>query len=125
MVRLTIVFLAAVYWSGVVLAEGSNGAPTLILDTPTATKVNYRAVETETITVYESRMFPGFRACTPEDYRKQDHDPIACQNDDVARMLSTRDPSNQRNDLVVRDNVQPSGNIYKLRFERFKRKKQN
>lgn len=125
MVRLTIVFLAAVYWSGVVLAEGpSEEAPELILDSPTATKVNYREVETETITVYESRMFPGFRACTPEDYRKQD-DPIACQDDNVARMLSTRDPSSQRNDLIVRDNVNPSGNIYKLRFERFKRKKQN
>lgn len=125
MVRLTIVFLYAVYWSGVVLAEGSSEAPKIILDAPTATKLNYRAVETETITVYESRIFPGFRACTPEDYRKQDHDhdPIACQDDDVARMLSTRDPSAQRNDLIVRDNVQPSGNIYKLRFERFKRKK--
>lgn len=127
MIRLTTILFAAIFSSSVLLAEDtavSSGSPQLILDTPAATTVNYRAVESETITVYESRIFPGFRACRPEDYRRVDHDPIACQDDDVARMLSTRDPDARRNDLLVRDSVKPNGNIYKLRFERFKRKKQ-
>jgi len=126
--RVVIALLAAAYSTGIVLAEepaSSIGTPQLVLDSPTASKVNYRDVETESITVYDSRIFPGFRTCTPEDYRKQDYDPIACQDDEVSRMLSTRDPDSQSDDLVVRDNVKPSGNIYKLRFERFKRKKQN
>lgn len=96
MIRLSIVLFCAVCWSSVVLAEEANGTPTLILDTPTATNVNYNAVETETVTVFESRMFPGFRPCRPEDYRKQDNDPIACQDEDVARMLSTRDPKDRK-----------------------------
>ena len=127
MMKLAITMLTVCFTGSVVLAEETSeasGTSKLILDAPSATNVNYRAVETETVTVYESRMFPGFRSCRPEDYRKVDHSPIACQDDDVARMLSTRDPNAQRNNLVIRDNVQPSGNIYRLRFERFKRKKQ-
>ena len=96
----------------------------LDLDTSTITKSSKQPVRIESYTVYESNFLPGFRPCTPEDYRKQDGDPIACQDDDVARMLSTRSTDERRNDLVVRDNVAPDGNIYRLRFQRFKRKKQ-
>jgi len=96
----------------------------LDLDTSTVTKSSKQSIRIESYTVFESNIFPGFRTCTPEDYRKQDGDPIACQDDDVARMLSTRSADERRNDLVVKDNVVPDGNIYKLRFQRFKRKKQ-
>ncbi len=82
-----------------------------------------QAVETETFTIYESKVFPGFRPCTTEDYRNQDFDPVACQDDDISRRISTRDPDRQSKGLIVDDNVVPQGNIYKLRFERFKKKK--
>ena len=96
----------------------------LDLDTSTVTKSSKQSIRIESYTVFESNFLPGFRPCTPEDYRKQDGDPIACQDDDVARMLSTRSADGRKNDLVVKDNVAPDGNIYKLRFQRFKRKKQ-
>lgn len=82
-----------------------------------------QAVKFETVTVYKSKMFPGFRPCTPEDYRDKVDNPIACQDDEVARMLSTReDDLTPRNTIVGDDNIS-RGNIYQLRFERFKRKK--
>ena len=96
----------------------------LDLDTSTVTKNSKQSIRIESYTVFESNFLPGFRSCTPEDYRKQDGDPIACQDEDVARMLSTRSVDSQRNDLIVKDSVTPDGNIYKLRFQRFKRKKQ-
>jgi len=96
----------------------------LDLDTSSVTKNSSQKIKIESYTVYESNFLPGFRPCTPEDYRKQDSDPIACQDDDVARMLSTRSEDGQKSDLVVKDNVAPDGNIYKLRFQRFKRKKE-
>ena len=77
----------------------------------------------ETITIYQSNFLPGFRPCTPEDYRKKDRDPITCQDDDVARMLSTREEDRLPKSTIVRENAVPQSNIYQLRFERFKRKK--
>ena len=77
----------------------------------------------ETITIYQSNFLPGFRPCTPEDYRKQDRDPIACQDDDVARVLTTREENRLPKSTIVRENSVPQSNIYQLRFERFKRKK--
>ena len=120
--------LIAISWYGVVLAEDADTAqepPEIVLDAPPANKEATRRqhIETETITIYESKVFPGFRPCEPEDYRNQDYDPIACQDDDVARTLSTRDEDRQSKDLIVEDDAVPQGNIYKLRFERFKKRK--
>ncbi len=119
------VILITLFWYGLALADDVQEPPEIVLDAPPANKETkqQQQIETETITVYESKIFPGFRPCTPEDYRKQDYDPIACQDDDVARMLSTREEDEQSKDLIVEDETVPQGNIYKLRFERFKRKK--
>ena len=120
--------LLAMSCSSILLAdEPAEGIapPEIVLDaTPAAQKrVKQQAVETETFTIYESKVFPGFRPCTTEDYRNQDFDPVACQYDDISRRISTRDPDRQSKGLIVDDNVVPQGNIYKLRFERFKKKK--
>ena len=120
--------LLAMSWSSILLAdEPAEGIapPEIVLDAkPAAQKrVKQQAVETETFTIYESKVFPGFRPCTTEDYRNQDSGPVACQDDDISRRISTRDPDRQSKSLIVDDNVVPQGNIYKLRFERFKKKK--
>ncbi len=100
----------------------------LNLDTSPTKQVSKQTFQGETFTVYESKVFPGFRPCTPEDYRNQRYDPIACQDYDASRMMSTRDHDQQSRELitenvVVPEAVVPQGNIYQLRFERFKRKK--
>lgn len=124
--------LLALCWQGLVLAEEAESAkepPEIVLDTPASKPASkkegskQKAVETETVTVYESKVFPGFRKCEPEDYRNQDYDPIACQDDDAARVLSTRENDGESKDLIVEDDTVPQGNIFKLRFERFKKKK--
>lgn len=91
----------------------------LSLDT---SQVTSQRNQFETVTVYKSKMFPGFRTCTPEDYRNQD-DPIACQDDAAARVLSTREDDLSKRNAIVGDEAIARGNIYQLRFERFKRKK--
>ncbi len=99
--------------------------PEIVVDAPPPTQspVKQETVETETVTIYESKVLPGFRPCTPEDYQNHDVDPVACQDEENARIISTRDRSNQTEDLIVEDDAVPQGNIYKLKFERFKRKK--
>lgn len=118
--------LLAAYWPSILLADEPTAAiepPEIVFDAPPAQReVKQRAVDTKTITVYESKVFPGFRPCTTDDYRNIDYDPLACQDEDVSRMLSTREPGRSYK-VIVGDDVVPQGNIYKLRFERFKRKK--
>lgn len=121
MVRVIGTLLIALLYSGIVLADEHEGAavpppPEIDLNAPT---------ETRAVTIYKSKVFPGFRACTPEDYRNQDYDPIACQDDEAARVLSIHAESDQRlKGLVVEEDAMSQGNIYKLRFERFIKKKQ-
>ena len=78
---------------------------------------------TETITIYDSKVLPGFRPCTTEDYRNQDTDPVACQDEEGARVISTRDQQAVSEDLIVEDDAVPQGNLFKFKFERFKKKK--
>jgi len=78
---------------------------------------------TETVTIYDSKVLPGFRPCTTEDYRNQDTDPVACEDSEEARIISTRDKQAVSEDLIVEDDAVPQGNIFKLKFERFKKKK--
>ena len=124
-----ILLLLAIVWSAAVLAaEDTNSAqppPEIVIDAPPPIQspVKQKAVETETVTIYESNVLPGFRPCTPEDYHNHDSDPVACQDEENARIISTRDRSKQSEDLIVKDDAVPQGNIYKLKFERFKRKK--
>ena len=124
-----ILLLLAIVWSAAVLAaEDTNSAqppPEIVIDAPPPIQspVKQEAVETETVTIYESNVLPGFRPCTPEDYQNHDSDPVACQDEENARIISTRDRSKQSEDLIVKDDAVPQGNIYKLKFERFKRKK--
>ena len=99
--------------------------PEIVIDAPPPTQspVKHEAGETETITIYDSKVLPGFRPCTTEDYRNRDGSPVACQDEENARVISTRDPDSVSEDLIVEDDAVPQGNIYKLKFERFKRKK--
>lgn len=125
MVRSIAVFSIALLLSGIVFSEETRNTPEppeIVLDTSPA-NTEATSNQYETITVYESKVFPGFRTCTPEDYRKQDYDPIACQDEEAARVISTREEDLKAKRQPISDNVVPQGNIYKLRFERFKREK--
>jgi len=99
--------------------------PEIVVDAPppTTSPVKNNSGKTETITTIESKVLPGFRPCTTEDYRNQDTDPIACQDEEAARIISTREPNHHNADLIVEDDTVPQGNIFKLKFERFKKKK--
>ena len=128
MIKFIMIGLIIFCWQSFAFAEEVDDAkepPEIVLDAPPAKKETnkQRASETETVTIYESKVFPGFRPCKPEDYRKQDYDPIACQDDEASRILSTREEDSKQKDLIVEDDTVPQGNIYKLRFERFKKKK--
>lgn len=128
MIRVISVLLITMSWSVIVLADEPaevTEPPEIVLDAPSPEKeAQPQAVETETITIYESKIFPGFRPCTPEDYRNKQYDPIACRDDEASRTISTRDQNQQSKELIVEDDAVPQGNIYKLSFERFKKKKQ-
>ena len=125
MSRVTTLLFVAMLWPGWATSEESDTATEpldLDLDTTSTHQGTGQPVKYETITVYESKVFPGFRTCTPEDYRNKDHNPIACRDDEAARVLSTREEGPQTGQ-IIKDDAVPQGNIYKLRFERFKREK--
>jgi len=109
-------------------ASEAQPPPEIVIDAPPPTqspvKQQTSSTETtETVTVYESKVLPGFRPCTTEDYRNQDTNPVACQDEESARAISTRKSQSASEDLIVEDDAVPQGNIYKLKFERFKKKK--
>ena len=117
------VLLLAMCWCGASFADEVLEPPEIELDAPPPKEAKYQPAKTKTITVYDSKVFPGFRPCTTEDYRNQDHDPVACQDDEVARILSTREEDLQPRHSIIGDDMVPPANIYKLRFERFRKKK--
>ncbi len=129
MIRISCIGLVAMLWAGALLAEEGTEVskpPEIVLDAPPAEKADpsLQTVKTKTITIYESKIFPGFRPCTSQDYHNHDYGPVACQDTDVARVLSTREEEGSAKGFVEGDAV-PQGNIYKLRFKRFlKNKKQ-
>ena len=129
MVRIICTFLVVLFCTGTVLAEQGTEVskpPEIVLDAPPAEKadLSLQTVETKAVTLYESKFFPGFRPCTSQDYHDHDYSPVACQDTDAARVLSTREEKRAAKSFVEGDAV-PQGNIYKLRFERFfKSKKQ-
>jgi|GEM_PF-3433701 hypothetical protein len=113
---------------GITIAEESSKAkppPEIVIDAPPPTQspVKQETGRAETVTIYKSKVLPGFRPCTTEDYRNQDRAPIACQDEEGARAISTRDGKAVSEGLIVKDDAVPQGNIYKLRFERFKKEK--
>ena len=123
-----ILFMLPLLWVVNAVAADERDAqppPEIVIDAPPPTQspVKQETYDTETVTIYESKVLPGFRPCTSEDYQNHDIDPVACQDEENARIISTRDRSNQNDDLIVEDDAVPQGNIYKLKFERFKRKK--
>ncbi len=100
--------------------------PEIVIDSPPPTqspvKQETGETEAETVTIYESKVLPGFRPCTPEDYQNADGDLVACEDTEEARVISTRDKRTVSEDLIVEDDAVPQGNIFKLKFERFKKK---
>ena len=126
----SLMMAGALLFIGSASAEETSEAqppPEIVLDAPPPTqspvKQDARSSESKTVTIYESKVLPGFRPCTTEDYRNQDTNPIACQDEEAARVISTREKNNSSEDLIVEDDTVPQGNIYKLKFERFKKKK--
>lgn len=118
--------------SSVVSAEENSNAktpPEFVTDAPPPTQSPVKqdrdvaSGNTETITVYKSKVLPGFRPCTTEDYRNHDKPPIACEDEEAARVISTREQRQQPDDTIVDEDTVPQGNLFKLDFERFKRKK--
>jgi len=98
--------------------------PEIVVDAPPPTQspVKQESIESETVTIYDSNVLPGFRPCTTQDYRDANGDVVACEDAEEARVISTRD-KNESEDLIVEDDAVPQGNIFKLKFERFKKKK--
>ena len=126
----SLIMAGALLFIGSASAEETSEAqppPEIVIDAPPPTqspvKQDARSSESKTVTIYESKVLPGFRPCTTEDYRNQDTNPIACQDEEAARVISTREKNNSSEDLIVEDDTVPQGNIYKLKFERFKKKK--
>ena len=122
MIRSTFVFLAVVLWAVAVIAEEPKDIsrpPEIVLNAPPAQKEDFssQAVEVKAVTVFESKFFPGFRSCTSQDYHSHDYSPVACQDNDTARVLSTREDEETAG--LLESEVISQGNIYKLRFERF------
>ncbi len=122
MIRLTLVFLLTMFWTATLTAdepEDISQPPEMVLDAPPAQKEDpsMQAVEAKDVTVFESKFFPGFRPCTSQDYHNRDFSPVACQDIDTARVLSTRE--DEESASLVESEVISQGNIYKLRFERF------
>lgn len=79
--------------------------------------------DSEIITIYETKVFPGLRKCTEEEARDKNYSPIACQNEKEAVSISTREQQQASPSYIVEDDAVPQGNIFKLKFDRFKRKK--
>lgn len=122
MIRLTLVFLLAMLWTAALTADelkDISQPPEIVLDAPPAQKEDpsMQAAEVKAVTVFESKFFPGFRPCTSQDYHNHDFSPVACQDNDTARVLSTREEEESAS--LVESEVISQGNIYKLRFERF------
>ena len=122
MIRLTLVFLLAMLWTAALTADEPKDIsqpPEIVLDAPPAQKEDpsMQAAEVKAVTVFESKFFPGFRPCTSQDYHNHDFSPVACQDNDTARVLSTRE--DEESASLVESEVISQGNIYKLRFERF------
>lgn len=122
------ILMCALLLLGKTSAEESSVAqppPEIVIDAPSPTQspIKQDAERTETVTIYDSKVLPGFRPCTTEDYRNQDRDPVACQDEEAARVISTRDNQAVPEDLIVEDDAVPQGNIFKLKFEKFKKKK--
>jgi hypothetical protein len=118
--------------SSVVSAEEGSDAkspPEIVIDAPPPTQSPVKQGEdtgvgkSDTITVYKSKVLPGFRPCTSEDFRNHDKPPIACEDEEAAREISTREQRQQPDDTIVDEDTVPQGNLFKLDFERFKRKK--
>jgi hypothetical protein len=137
---ISIASLLAIMCATFVVAEETTEAqppPEIVIDAPPPTQSPVKqedsqsasqngsstVTSTETVTIYESKVLPGFRPCTTEDYRNRDTDPVACQDEESARAISTRDQQAVSEDLIVEDDAVPQGNIFKLKFERFKKKK--
>ena len=97
--------------------------PEIVIDAPPPTQspVKQETEEAETVTVYDSKVLPGFRPCTVEDYQKADGEVVACEDTEEARVISTRDKSIVTEDLIVEDDAVPQGNIFKFKFERKKK----
>ena len=115
--------LGMTLWTAPLLAETGgevSGPPEIVLDAPPAAKSDpgSHMTQTEKETIYESRFFPGFRPCTPQDYRDHDFGPVACQDSAAARALSSPDQEYESNHRLMEADTVSQGNIYKLRFGR-------
>ena len=110
-----------------VFAEDAPAPPEISEVAPAATKQAPipGAGESEIITIYEPKVFPGLRKCTKQEARDRNYSPIACQNDEEAVSISTREEQPASPSYIVEDDAVPQGNLFKLEFDRLKRKKQN
>lgn len=133
-VWLSLASLLAILCATSISAEETSEAqppPEFVIDAPPPTQSPVKreadrsgtVTGAETVTIYNSKVLPGFRPCTTEDYRNQDTNPVACQDEEGARVISTRESQNTSEDLIIEDDAVPQGNIFKLKFERFKKKK--
>lgn len=116
--------LGVVLWSAPLLAEMDgeiSEPPEIVLGAPSAAKPDSEPhkAQTENVTIYESRFFPGFRPCTSQDYHDHDFGPVACQDAAAARALASPGQERRSDSSLMEADAVSQGNIYKLRFGRF------
>lgn len=126
MVKKLISIISIIFSSAIVYAEDVPVPPEINQDTPVPSeKATLRAGEAEVITIYESSVLPGLRKCTEQEVRDKSYSPIACQNDKEALSISTREQKHISQSYIIEDDTVPQGNLFKLKFDRFKRRKRN
>ncbi len=117
--------MCIIFFVATVFAEDVPVPPEISENAPAASKQATipESSESEIITIYEPNVFPGLRKCTEQETRDKSYSPIACQNDKEAISISTREQQHASPSYIVEDDAVPQGNLFKLKFERFKRKR--
>lgn len=123
MVGRVCMLLGMLLWVAPSLAETGgevSGPPEIVSGAPPAAEPGSEPhmTQTEKETIYESRFFPGFRPCTPQDYHDHDFGPVACQDPAAARALSSPNQEYRSDRGLMEADTVSQGNIYKLRFGR-------
>jgi len=128
MKKIIIQLLFIFFFTAAVFAEEVPAPPEITENAPPANKQVAppgASSDSEIVTIYQPKVLPGLRKCTEQEARDVNYSPIACQDDKESVSISTRNQRNASPSYIVEDDAVPQGNLFKLNFDRFRRKKQN